>query len=160
MDINNKVNVICRWIQKYDVDGFFGVESNLNWKMMPQDGKLPELFRSKNAIHTVTGHNTHKNFGHRQQGGTFGMVFGQLASRVKDVGSNEAGLGCWSWILMQGRDGHKTRIVITYQPCTSNAQQLGTVHAQHWQYLDSKGRKDESPCSAFHTDLVEALLKW
>lgn len=40
---NSKVAAIQKWIKKFDVDGFFGVKSNLNWKRMPQEGKLQEL---------------------------------------------------------------------------------------------------------------------
>jgi len=157
---NHKVNAIRRWIRKYDADGFFGVEPNLNWKKMPKDGKLPELFRSENAIRTISANNTHENFGRRQQGGAFGMVFGQLASTIRDVGSDPTGLGRWAWMFAQGRDGHKVRIIVAYQPCVSKLSQLGTVHTQHRRYLNSHGRKDETPRSAFRKDLIIALLTW
>ena len=41
---NTKVLALCHWIRKYDLDGFFGVKGNLNWKRMPPEGRLPEFF--------------------------------------------------------------------------------------------------------------------
>jgi hypothetical protein len=67
---------------------------------MSDKGQLPELFKSENAIHTIVSFNQFKNWGHQQQGGTFGLVFGQLASKVQEVGSDD--LGCWSWMLFKG----------------------------------------------------------
>ena len=157
---NNKVNAIRRWIRKHDADGFFGVEANLNWTKMPMEGKLPELFRTENAIRTITAHNTHENFGRRQQGGTFGMVFGQLAGTIIDVGTDAWDLGRWCWMLAKGRDGHKVRIVVAYQPCISKLSQLGTVHSQHRRYLDHEGRRSETPRAAFRHDLLTSLRAW
>ena len=102
---NDKVNAIRRYARKHDLDAFFGVEANINWKKMPEEGQLPELFRSENAIRTVASYNTFENWGRKQQGGTFGLAFGQLASKVHDVGGDD--LGRWSWMLFRGRDGHK-----------------------------------------------------
>jgi hypothetical protein len=95
---NEKVNAIRRYARKHDLDAFFGVEANINWKMMPEEGQLLELFHSENS------YNTFKNWGRKQQGGTFGLAFGQLASKVHDVGSDD--LGRWSWMLFQGQDRH------------------------------------------------------
>ncbi len=88
---NSKVNAIRIYVYKHDLDGFFGAEININWKKMPDEGQLPELFCSENAIQTVSSFNQFENWGRRQQGGTFGLVFGQLASKVQDVGSDDLG---------------------------------------------------------------------
>jgi hypothetical protein len=112
-----------------NLDAFFGVEANINWKKMPEEGQLPELFHSENAISTVASNNTFENWGRKKQGGTFGLAFGQLASKVHDVGSSN--LGRWSWMLFQGWDGHKVRVVVAYQPCPSKDTQIGTVYQQH-----------------------------
>jgi hypothetical protein len=58
---------------------------------MPAEGQSPELFRSENSICTVASYNTFKNFGRKQQGGTFGLAFGTLASKVKDIGGDNLG---------------------------------------------------------------------
>jgi hypothetical protein len=60
---NSKVNAIRRYVRKNDLDGFFGAEANINWKKMSDEGQLPVLFRSKNAIHTVVSFNRFENWG-------------------------------------------------------------------------------------------------
>ena len=35
---NEKVNAIRRYARKHDLDAFFGVEANINWKKMPEEG--------------------------------------------------------------------------------------------------------------------------
>ena len=111
---NMKVPALWQWIQKYDLDAFFGAEGNLNWKHMPLDGCLPKFFRLENELQTVAAYNTHEDFGQKQQGGTFGLAFGQLASKVKNVGTDDSGLGRCSWMQLKGHDGHIVRIIMAY----------------------------------------------
>ena len=134
---NSKVNAIRRYAYKHDLDGFFGAETNINWKKMPDEGQLPELFHSENAIRTVSSFNRFENWGRRQQGGTFGLVFGQLASKVRDVGSDD--LGRWSWMLFQGRAGHKVQIIMAYQPVVQKATMIGSVYQQHRRHYIAEG---------------------
>ncbi len=54
---NSKVNAIRRYVYKHDLDGFFGAETNINWKKMPDKGQLPELFCLENVIHMVSSFN-------------------------------------------------------------------------------------------------------
>jgi hypothetical protein len=125
---------------------------------MPEEGQLPELFCSENAIRTVASYNTFKNWGRKQQGGTFGLAFGQLASKVHDVGSDD--LGRWSRMLFKGRDGHKVRVVVAYQPCPSKDTQIGTVYQQHKREQKAEGCPDINPCTNFRNDLVTQLDHW
>jgi hypothetical protein len=81
-----------------------------------------------NAIRTILSHNKYENYGKQQQGGTFGLVFGLLSSKVTDVGDDK--LGRWSWMLVKGWDGHKAHIVVAYQPCWVKDTQVGMVYQQ------------------------------
>jgi hypothetical protein len=94
---------------------------------MPEEGQLPELFCSENVIRMVASYNT--KLGQKQQGGTFGLAFGQLASNVHDLGSND--LGQLSWMLFKDWEGHKVRVFVAYQPCPSKDTQIGMVYQQH-----------------------------
>ena len=104
--------------------------------------------------------NTHEDFGWKQQGGTFGLAFGQLASRVKNVGTDDSSLGRWCWMQFRGGDGHVVQIIAACQPCRSVDTQLGTVWQQHHQYLDSQGCRQETPWQVFKMDLLAALGNW
>jgi hypothetical protein len=115
--------------------------------------QLPELFHSENAIHTVVSFNWFKNWGCWQQGGTFDLVFGQLASKVQEVGSNDLGHG--SWILLKGRAGHKVWIVTAYQLVVQKATMIGSVYQQHqWCYIEEGLPPNTDPIMKFRNDLV------
>jgi hypothetical protein len=74
---------------------------------MPDEGQLPELFCSENAIQTVSSFNRFENWDWRQQGGTFGLGFGQLASwfEMLAVTTLVNGLGCFSRGMLGTRCG-------------------------------------------------------
>jgi hypothetical protein len=153
---NRKVNAIRRYALKHDLDAFFGAEVNINWKKMPESGQLPELFCSENAIRTISSYNKFENWGRLQQGRMFGLAFGQLASKVSDVGSDD--LGQWSWMLFNGRNGHKVRIVVAYQPVPSKATQSGSVYQQHrCQQVADGLPPSTNPHTKFRNDLVAML---
>jgi hypothetical protein len=88
---NYKVNIISHYAWRHDLNGFFGMEMNLNWKWRLKEGQLLELFHAENAIHTISSYNTFENFGQQQQGGPFGLAFGQLASKAQDIGGDDLG---------------------------------------------------------------------
>jgi hypothetical protein len=93
---NSKVNTIRKYICKNNLDGFFGIEVNINWKGMPQEGQLPEFFCLENELRTVALYNAFENFGHKQQGGTLFLLLGSWLQGcimlVKTIW--EDGLGC------------------------------------------------------------------
>jgi hypothetical protein len=51
--INSKVNATRKYARKNDLDAFFGIEANINWKCMPPEGQLLEFFHSKNELQKV-----------------------------------------------------------------------------------------------------------
>jgi hypothetical protein len=59
---NPKANVLKHWLRTIDANFFAGNEAQINWKIMPRSGCLPELFRTENALRAVAGYNTHENF--------------------------------------------------------------------------------------------------
>jgi hypothetical protein len=122
---------------------------------MLESVQLLELFHSENAICTVASYNKFKNWGRLQQSVTFGLPFGQLASKVTDVGSDD--LGRWSWMLFNGRDGQKVKIGVAYQPIPSKATQIGSVYQQHRHLQVEDGCPDINPCTKFRNDLVTML---
>jgi hypothetical protein len=120
-----------------DVDFFVGNEGKINWARMPRAGRLPEMFRSENAIRTVAAFNSHESFALRQYGGTFQLSMGQLASWVTDTGVDNRNLGCWAWTRFMGCNGHSTRIISVYVPCRSLGEE--TVYRQHCCHLRQHG---------------------
>jgi hypothetical protein len=148
---NNKVNAIRRCVYKHDLDGFFGAETNINWKKMLDEGQLPELFCSENVLRSVSSFNSFENWGRQQQGGTFGLAFG--------LGSDN--LGQWSWMLFQGHARHKVQIVMAYQPIFQKATMIGLVYQQHQHHYMAEGFSPSiNPIEKFRSNLVTQLRQW
>jgi hypothetical protein len=157
---NPKANSLRRVIRSLEIDFFAGVESNLNWQQMPREGRLPEWFRSENALRTVASYNTHENFGRRQHGGTFELAFGELAQRVIDTGTDSRGLGRYSWMLLRGRSGHRARLITIYVPCKSSRFGQSTVMAQHRRHFAPQGLSHLCPRQILLDDLRLLLCGW
>jgi hypothetical protein len=139
---------------------FAGNEAQINWSLMPRSGRLPELFRSENALRTVAAYNTHENFSRRQYGGTFQLTFGELAARVVDTGVDDRNLGRYAWTKFQGRTGHVARIISIYVPCkTSRSSGTLTVMNQQRRYLEDQGIQD-CPRSILMADICALLHTW
>ena len=92
------------WVAESDMHGLW--EVGLNWLEMPWEARLKEWFRSDVPLRTVAANNTHGQHGRRQYGGTALMAFGLAVSALISVGKDDSGLGCWSWMLLQGANNN------------------------------------------------------
>ena len=87
---------------------------------MPHLGHLKAKLRSENALQTITAHNENKGFSQQQYGGTFVAAFGELATRLTEMGKDGMGLGQWTWMCVDRTDGQKVQIITAYtsEECT------------------------------------------
>ena len=94
-------------------------------------------------MRSVASHNERetKNIGWYQRGGTGTILRNQLAAFVIDSGSDNTGLGRWSWYLVEGEPGHQTYVITTYAPCDNIEVGDYTVHKQQERYIQEKGLK-------------------
>ena len=157
---NPKANSLKSWLRSIDADFFAGNEAKINWKLMPPSGRLPEIFRTENALRTVAAYNTNENIERRQYGGTFQLTFGELASRVVDTGVDDSGLGRFAWTKFQGRNGHVARLVSVYVPCyTARSGGELTVMNQQRRYFEDRGILT-CPRVILLQDLRTVLQEW
>ena len=144
-------------LQWSEADLFGGIEVNVNWKRIPPHQRLPELFRSENAIRTIAAHNGHEdNHSIRQYGGVCNIAVGSLVSRLHSQGADPTGLGRWVWQLFKGRNNVKTRIYTAYRPSASSRSQLSSVIEQHRRYFRSH-QDHTCPRQAFLRDLQSEI---
>ena len=137
---------------------FFGQESGL-WDLMPWSGCLDAILWTENHMKTTAAHNVHHKVNHRQWGGTFAATFGKLATWVSEMGKDETGLGCWSWMLCKGLGGHTVCNIMAYNPNQSTHTKTKTVYCQHQSYFESRGN---FTClrKAFLRDFELELQQW
>jgi hypothetical protein len=128
---------------------------------MPFLGRLPEMFRTENALRTIAGYNTHENFGRRQCGGTFQLTFGEMAAWVVDTGVDERQLGRYVWMKFQGQNGHVAHIISIYVvPCqTARSGGALTVMNQHRRFFEEHGTM-ECPRKILLDDIESCLQEW
>jgi hypothetical protein len=91
----------------------------LNMRNRHNVNSFNQLFKGeKTSIQSVVAHDTHKNIGCMQKGGTSLLLFGALTEQLvhDEPGKDKTGLGCWLVMTLKG-DGVQTRVVCGYNPC-------------------------------------------
>ena len=151
--------LITTIVQK-QVDVALLTEVGLFWRLVDNKDKwyerVRESFRatrSEIAYNTTEPDRTHIN----QYGGTIACAFEDTAHRVIDQGQDPSGLGRWAWLLLEGKQHHRLRILSVYRPVDSVGPE--TVSEQHRRYLYSIDR-DEEPRDAIYKDLFQAVTEW
>ena len=87
-----------------------------------------------------------------------------MANKTIKSGEDKTGLGRWVWLLTEGRENKKVRVVSAYRPPdTSNKD--NSVMQQQYRYLKDKGRVEENgdttnPRKAFYEDLRNEIEEW
>jgi hypothetical protein len=92
-----------------------------------------------------------------QPGGVGVISTDDVTHRVIQRGHDPTELGRWSWILLEGKQHHRTRIITAYRPCKSSGP--GTVNQQHQRYYHRKHR-DVTPRQALLNDLFVDVQGW
>jgi len=92
-----------------------------------------------------------------QPGGVAITTTFEVTTRYAGTSQDPTGLGRWTSVLINGRQGHSFRVVCAYNPCKSTL--LNSVYQQHVRWLDKENRSDD-PHTALEKDLRQALLSW
>jgi hypothetical protein len=100
---NEKGNDMHQFCQIFDMDAFFGQESNVDWDLIPYSSQLESMFHTKGALVTIAAHNKHRQIARCQYGGTFGLTFGELVTKLPETGVDETGLGRFAWMKFTGK---------------------------------------------------------
>ena len=155
-----KITKLRKLLYNVGADALLGVEVGIHGGLATREERMQERFRSDRPLRMASGYNEHESLGPHQPGGTCSLAFDHLATTVTDTGNDESGLGRWSWVKVEGKAGHVTRIISAYRPCRNgNARSLQTVYAQQRRHWLSQHRHI-SPIKAFRDDLLAALQAW
>ena len=155
---NKNLKYYNNLISRVDIDIFAGVESRLQWDMVPRSHCLHKLLDLREGARSCHSHNIHEKFSMHQQGGTFLATNTVLGESVKEHGVDETGLGRWSWMKFCGR-GATTRVVVAYQPCRTRKRAKNATAAQQRRYWRARNNY-QCPRKLFRHQLLEQLRKW
>ena len=138
---NYKAERLKFLLKKYNIDTAGLQEVCINWAALKPSQTMASLLRHEENLRSVHSHNkrAEKNIGRQQRGGTATSINERLALFVKDSGTDHTGLGRWSWYLLEGTPGHKTRVITAYAPCGDANSGETTVFSQHMNYTRQKG---------------------
>ena len=100
-----------------------------------------------------------KGVSQTQRGGTAVILREELVPLVKDLEVDPSGLCRWSWYLLEGSEGHRSRVISAYSPCVSAASKSKTYYQQQARYIKIKGLKT-NPKEMFRKDLLRQLRRW
>jgi len=132
-----KEDTIFTGISMWSVNIFGVAETNLDWRLLPEDSKLHTRTKSWwTSLHISHAFNyTRPPIQPLQYGGTAIFSINKAAHRVMDKGQDASSLGRWCWTKYRGRNGHTLRVVSAYRP--NPPQGPYSVYAQHSLHLRS-----------------------
>ena len=160
---NHKAERLRYILPKYDIDVLGMQETCVNWRRFKPSHTVASLLRSRTeSIRSTHSFNKHEtdNIGTVQRGGTATVATDQISSYVKSSGSDHTNLGRWSYYLLEGEPGHKTRVVTAYSPCGSRNSGLSTNWQAQLRYIKQNGIRAKDPKQMFDDDLCAALKAW
>ena len=127
-----------RLVVEQDIDIVALTETNRNWKLESNENNIWEAMkRWKPEARTYAAHNVHDiNDKIQQYGGVSMSIFGKLTRHKQQYGTDERGLGRFSWVTTAGTDNHKTTFISAYCPNESNLE--GSVWTQQLTAMDDQ----------------------
>ena len=90
-------------------------EHNLNLPKLSATEGWRNRFKTQKT-HTLAASNIHNtSTSKRIYGGTAHITSAFISPRVKDFGSDHTGLGRWTWVRIEGRNGFTVKIITAYR---------------------------------------------
>ncbi len=92
---------------------------------------MASYFDTEVHLRSVSSYNkTGKPKGHYQAEVTAIVATNTLSGYIKNTGVDFRKLGRWSWMLLEGEPGHRTRIIQVYSVGNNKSEELGSVYQQ------------------------------
>jgi len=154
------VQLVKDFIRHTQADILGAYEVNTQWNNLGKHQHPSELFRTDRALRCQTSHNKHDKGcrgGTFQWGGTMLTAHDTITTQLTQKGQDPKGLGRWSWMLLQGKHGARTRIISAYCPNRSNAGRLQAVYSQQQRWLRYKHNIQTCPRQVFIDDLIHFI---
>ena len=153
-DVDQKDKAVSDCMKEFSLDAIGMAELNLNFNVLRPPHQWKDRFRhlKTHRIHSFNTHSTSEET--RLFGGTAILTSAVTNHRTIDHGTDDTGLGRWSWLRIRGKKDMITRIIVGYRPVPDNSHRVGTVFTQHQVHLWSINRF-EDPREAFLHDLFQ-----
>jgi hypothetical protein len=147
---------ICQRMMAHDVDIWGLSETGLDWKQAFVRNRCNTILKDFYPHSRLIGSTSDVPCkGAVQYGGTCTVATGKWTGRIESSGSDSHGLGRWSWLRLNGKNGRRITMVTVYQVCNQSISTAGakTAYTQQWHLLRQAGEKDPNPRMSFCKDL-------
>lgn len=151
---------ICQRMLAHDVDIWGLSETGVDWKQPFVRNRCNQILKDFYPHSRLIGSTSDVPCqGAVQYGGTCTVVTDKWIGRIESSGSDSHGLGRWSWIRLNGKNGRRVTLVTVYQVCNQAISTAGakTAYTQQWHLLRQAGEKDPNPRKSFCKDLDDFL---
>ena len=135
---NKNLTYYNNLITRLDIDIVGGAEARTNWGLVPTSHSLQKVLNLREGSRCVSAYNWHEKFLVNQQGGTFVATQSSLMDAYVKCGSDDEGLGQWSWIQLAGKNS-TTQVITAYQPCKTRKTAKNATLAQQRHYWRIQG---------------------
>lgn len=138
------------------------METNIYWGKCRDCARFNERTKYGSGEHmrSSTVYNKNEITALSQYGGVTVLYFHQLPHQSRGSGSDEWGLGWWTWMLFREKQNTRTRSLSAHQPNSSkHSKYYSSVHKQqerHFLLIDI----DDYPIDLFRKGLCAALKTW
>ena len=152
---------ICQQMLAHDVDVWGLPESGIDWKQGYPRNRCNKILKDFYPHSRLIGSTSDiPSTEIVQYGGTCTVVTDKLTGRIESSGSDSHGLGRWSYVRLNGKNGRRITVVTVYQVCAHQSITSAgakTAYTQQWHLLRQAGENDPNPRESFCTDLVAFL---
>ena len=167
----NATNIYDDWIDTYtvlnnkNIDIYGLVETNIAWNPTLQN-RLHAILRHKlggggNTIKMTTSSCNEPTLGLYQPGGTCLVAQKKIVGRIGQMGYDPSGLGRWTHITLQGKNGMQVVIITAYRLSqTSQPYGYKTAFNQQYRTMRKQGIRHPKPKSKFGEDLLHQIQEW
>ena len=158
---NQKQDHGKEWLISNSVDICCWQELGISLHMLNHQDRIQERLRDYrwSKLRISASNNKHESIDKLQFGGTLTMAFNSTASRVHASGADERGLGRWTWLLFEGNNSYRTRVISAYVPCKTPLHRDATVYQQQARVLTSLGIST-CPRTLMIQELTDDIQRW
>ena len=168
-DVNNmstkhvqevKVDQITRLENRYGADAWGISKHGINPQKRPESETMDSYFDTKVQLRSVSSSNINeKTSSNHVPGETAILATNIPGGYIKRTGTDSRKLGRYSWMLLEGAIGHKTRVIQVYAIDNNNSKELGSTYQQSLRYIQSSGIQS-TPKDLLINDLAKQLQTW
>jgi hypothetical protein len=153
---------IIRSLHEADTSLFGLPETNLDWLRPEIRKKCEDCMNEFYGTHILaTSTSSLRSNTPYKPGGTCMGLTQELSRRFQSSGSDPHGLGRWSQVHLNGKQGRSATIITTYRVCDAHISSAGASTAYHQQWYLSRmaGEASPNPRKRFIQDLIVEIKK-